>query len=179
MNKVTGGWKVLELGARNGIMFGALFEVTYRTIYQWNNSQPERLIPGEPRLIIDLAPYPFRWWYLPLLSTVSVPLASLLVHRLLSRRTKSTILLWQLIGLVALLGVAIYGCSNIVYGLYMHSHLEMDYFFWEAGLGLRLLLFPVLPLVMAYNLIFAVALDRGGALPGAARANKSINRTRH
>lgn len=165
---MTNKSRALELGALNGIIFGSLFEVTYRSLFLWETYRLKQT-PAPEGLSIDLSPYPFRWWYLPVLSLVLVSLASLLVHRLLSRSIESTIWRWQIIGVVAVLGCFVYVCGMDGLRWYAEfTYLGAGYLLDVVAGELRWLSF-VLPLVLGYNLIFgAVLRSRNRALYGGA-----------
>ena len=151
-------WRIIKLGAINGILFGTLLELTLRARYSYGMYVFNQT-PLPPDMHIQIAPYPFKWWYLPLLSLVLVTLASFLVNRYLAKYLKSSIWLWQVIGFVAVLEACVYSAITIWYQWYYSrfDFLGMDYLLHaiksEQSICLR-----VLPVVLAFNLIFALML---------------------
>ena len=149
---------LVELGAINGILLGSLFELALRSIYLLERYSQERT-PLPPDVHIQMASYPFAWWYLPLLSLVLVTLASFLVRRYLARRVTSAFLLWQVIGVMAVLGLCAYVIIVVWYRWYSSETIlpAAEYLAHvlttELGIVLR-----VTPFVLGFNLLFALAL---------------------
>lgn len=147
----------VELGAISGMLFGILLESVLRSIYLYETHvQEQTLLPLDVH--IQMMPYPSSWWYLPLFSLVLITLASFLVHRYFARHIKSSVWLWQVIGLVAVLEACLYSVIVIWYQWY-HSQFDflgIDYLVLIKG-DLRIIL-RVLPVVLGFNLLFALAL---------------------
>ncbi|MCA1592530.1 MAG: hypothetical protein LC754_07750 [Acidobacteria bacterium] len=145
------------LGAINGILFGMLLELIFRSIFLYEK-YVQRQSPISPGLHIDMAPYPFSWWYLPVLFLVLVTLASLLVHRYLSSHIKSRIWLWQVIGFAAVLECCLYAAILSWYHWYRgFAFLGVADLVQAMESGLKTCLL-FLPVALVFNLLFAVGL---------------------
>lgn len=147
----------IKLGAINGILFGTLLELICRSIFFYERYVQERT-PLSPGLNIDMAPYPFSWWYLPILFLVLVTMASFIVHRYLSARIKSHIWLWQVIGVVAVLECFLFAAILNWYHWYRgFAFLGTEDLAQAVGSELKLCLL-FLPVAILFNLLFAIGL---------------------
>jgi hypothetical protein len=149
---------LVELGAINGLLLGSLFELVLRSIYLLEEYSQE-WAPLPPDVHIQMASYPFAWWYLPFLSLVLVTLASFCVRRYWTRRVISSVFLWQVIGALAVLGLFAYVVTVVWYKWYFSQPdlLATEY----LAHVLRSELIPIvcaIPFVLGFNLFFALAL---------------------
>ena len=162
MNLKSHNWNALELGAVCGLLFGILSEIIFRSIFLYEGYVHPPIKSAE--FSIDMAPYPFSWWYLPLLWLILVALASYFVHRYLARHIKSSIWLWQVVGIVAVLEGCSFSFILVVYGWYSQfGHWEARVL-WEGIIDstlreLKIGLF-FLPFLLVFNLIFVMVLRR-------------------
>jgi hypothetical protein len=147
----------IKLGAINGILFGTLLELTFRSIFFYERHVQERM-PISPGLNIDMAPYPFNWWYLPILFLILVTLASFLMHWYLSERIKSHLWLWQIIGFVAVLECCLYAAIlNWYHWFRGFDFLGTEDLAQAMGSDLKICLL-FLPVAILFNLLFAIGL---------------------
>ncbi len=155
-------WKAIELGSLCGLLFGLLSEAILHSLFFYDSyAHP---ITSPDNLNIDLTPYPFNWWYLPLLWLVLVALASYFAHWCFAGYIKSSIWLWQIIGLTAVF----VGClASFIIGSYSWYLRYPD---WETRILLegiinstwgevQIFLF-FLPFLLAFNLMFVTVLRR-------------------
>ena len=157
---------LVELGAINGLLLGSLFELALRSIYLLERHSQERT-PLPPDVHIQTSPYPFAWWYPPLLSLVLVTLSSFLASRYLARRVTSPVLLWQVIGVLTMLGLCAYVIIGVGYKWYSIEAVlpATEYLAHVLRTEMGIIL-CVSPFVLGFNLLFAFALrSRGGQLP--------------
>ena len=150
--------KVIALGAINGILFGILMETVLRSLFLYEKYLRDKK-PPLSNLNISYLPYPFNWWFLPLLSVVFVTLATFIVHRYFAQYIKSSIWFWQVVGIVAVLGLVVY---SIPYSLYNWCFSKFSfpesYYSIEAmqqDLPIFLVAFPS---IAVFNLLFALVL---------------------
>lgn len=150
--------KVIALGAINGILFGVSMETVLRSLFLY-----EKYLRGKeplsPNLHISYLPYPFNWWFLPLLSFVFVTLATFIVHRYFAQYIKSSIWFWQVVGVVAVLGLVVYSIPHSLYTwCFSIFDFSESYYSMEAiqqDLPILLIAFPSIAL---FNLLFALVL---------------------
>ena len=155
MNK---SWEAIRFGAINGVLFGTSLELTLRLIFLYER-HVQNQTPISPDPHIQMAPYPFNWWYLPALFLALVTLASFIVHRYLAQHIKSAMWLWQIIGIVAVVGCGLYAVIMISWYQWRS---EFDFLGLgslapaiKSDLGLCLLF---LPIAVAFNLLFSKVL---------------------
>lgn len=151
---------VIALGAINGILFGVLSDITWRLgffVETYLRSRP----PPPVGITICYSGYPFRWWYLPLLSFIAVTSATFIVHHCAAKYIKSSIWFWQIVGVVIVFAFATF---SIIYVLYygeftefgltelysVMSDVKRDFF----------VLFIAYPIIVIFNLLFALILKR-------------------
>jgi hypothetical protein len=146
------------LGAVNGILFGASLELISRSIFLYEG-YVQAQTPTPPDLHIQMAPYPFNWWYLPTLFLALVALASFIAHRYLAGRVKSALWLWQAIGIMAVAECGLYAVIMIVWYQWRggFGFLGMGYLAQAIKSDLKLCL-VLLPLAVVFNLLFSKAL---------------------
>jgi len=102
--------------------------------------------------IIDRAPYPFSWWYLPLLSALLVTVASVIVHRYLVPRLNLQISRWPAIGALAVFELYLITLA-IDWWNASHSISREDY--WQLAYSTKLFPWVLLfPSVIIFNLLF-------------------------
>jgi hypothetical protein len=158
MNLRDKTWEAVKLGAINGLLFGTLSELIFRSMFLYER-YVQHQTPISPGLHIQEAPYPFNWWYLPALFLVLVTLASLVVHRYLTQFIKSAVWLWLIIGIVAVFGCGIY--AVIMASWYQwrseFDFLGMDYLAQAIKSDLKICLL-FLPIALAFNLLFSKVL---------------------
>ena len=151
--------KVIALGAINGILFGTMLETVLRSLFLYEKYLRDKRPSGG--FSISYSPYPFSWWYLPLLSFVFVTLATFIVHRYFSQYIKFSIWFWQTVGVVALLECAVYLILRSLYYHYLYFS-EYDFLPIESLItGIESDLFMLLiasPIIAAFNLLFALVL---------------------
>jgi len=141
------GW---QLGAINGLALGVVAELLMRTIYAYERSRGGPAAGSE--IIIDRMPYPFSWWYLPLLSLVLVTVASVIVHRYLLPHLRSQISRWPAIGALAIFELYLITLALDWWNA-SHSISREDY--WQFAYSTKL--FPwvlLIPGVIIFNLLF-------------------------
>jgi len=158
MNLRDKTWEAVKLGAINGILFGTLSELIFRSMFLYEG-HVQNQTPISPDLHILMAPYPFNWWYLPALFLALVTLSSFIVHQYLAQHIKSVIWLWQIVGIVAVAGFGLY--ALIMIGWYQWRS-ELDFLGIDSlapaiksDLGLCLLF---LPIAVAFNILFSKVL---------------------
>lgn len=151
---------VVTLGAINGILLGILSEIVLRSAFLLEVFLRSRE-PLSPEISIDFLPYPFSWWYLPLLSLTSVTLATFIVHRFLIVYIKSSVWFWQMVGIVTIFICAIYSTIFFFYNWSISNFefVELDSVV-SALRGDLFILFVMFLIGAAYNLLFAFVLKR-------------------
>jgi hypothetical protein len=119
---------VVELGAINGFVFGSLLELSLRAIYVYEAYMFAQT-PLPTGLHICPTSYPFSWWFLPVFSFVLATLASYLTNRCFGQLIKSSFVLWQIVGFVAILGACLYSVVAVLYHWYFgeFNFLGIDY----------------------------------------------------
>ncbi len=147
----------LELGALNGVIFGVLLEIAWHSLYLYEIYRTAQT-PLPPDVHIQMAPYPFNWWTLPTLFLVTVSIASFLVHRYLSRHIKSSILLWQITGFVAIIACCLSSFVNIWYLWRTHPDLAGISFPMESFQSDIKMFLVLLPLLLVFNIVFVAVL---------------------
>ncbi len=149
--------KVIALGAINGLVFGTLLETILRSLFLYEKFLRNKKPSGN--FSISYLPYPFNWWFLPLMFFVAATFATFIVHRYFARFTKSNIWFWQIVGVGAVFGCAVYLTLSIFRFWYFS---EYDFPIVESlKEDLKSDLFSllvVLPFVAAFNLLFALVL---------------------
>lgn len=148
----------IKYGAINGFLFGALAEMTLRSVSIYESYMQT---PLPPDVFIETVTYRFSWWYLPLLSTAFLTTASFLVHRYLSRYAKSIIWRWQVIAFVAALANCLYSVMIILYHWQSSEQsglLGTEVLVHVISMDIRVLI-NTLPVLLAFNLIFALILQ--------------------
>ena len=139
------------MGAFNGLALGVTAELVMRALYQYELSDAERT-PADSQIVIDTIPYPFSWWYLPVLSFALVTIASVIAHRFLRPHVKSQIFLWPAIGALAVLELYLITAA-IDWWNATNSPLQADY--WQFAHSNKL--FPwllLVPGILVFNLLF-------------------------
>lgn len=147
-------WRISKLGIVFGAIFGALTELSLRLAYVYERRIQEE-VPLPVGMYIEMAGYPFHWWYLPLLSCALVIPASLLVHCYLLAYTKSPIWFWQTTGLTVTFALYLLNLSNDMWNARL-SDMGSDYwqFAWSFRPGLWLCLLLTMSL---FSLVYALA----------------------
>lgn len=145
------GW---QIGALNGLVLGVLAEILLRAIYYYEGVRagPVRT----PEIIVDRIPYPFNWWYLPVLSLILVTVASVIGHRYLFPRLKPRVLRWPVIGLVAVAELYLF---TLALDWWNAAHSAVPY--WDYASSTNL--FPwvlLIPAVILFNLLFGWLMTR-------------------
>jgi len=147
----------LELGAINGLIFGALLEIAWHSLYIYETYRDTQT-PLPSDLHIQMAPYPFNWWTLLALFLITVSVASFLMHRYLSRFIKSSTLLWQIIGFVSILGCCVFSFIAIWKQWRTREELSGLSFPMESFQSELRAFLTLLPLILVCNLIFVAVL---------------------
>lgn len=149
-------WNAIRLGAINGITFGVFFEITLRSIFLYESYiQKQTSISSD--MHIHTTSYPFSWWFLPILSLVFITLASFLANQYLAHRIKSIFWLWQIIGFIAVLECYLYGAIMSCWEWYRFDFVYVEDVM-RAMYGNLITCLRVLPIVLVFNLLFAIAL---------------------
>ncbi len=108
---------VIALGAINGILFGVLLEIVLRSAFLVETYLRTRK-PAPVGVTICYFGY---WWYLPLLSFVTVTSATFIVHHFAAKYIKSTIWFWQILSVVIVLVFATFTIIYAFYNWYLES----------------------------------------------------------
>jgi len=142
--------RTVGLGVINGLSFGILAEVVMSLLYEYEIGLGGRT---DPATTIDMAPYPWAWWYLPLISTLLVTTATFVVHCFLGRRIKSPFWFWEAVGLFSVAGLYLLTLS-VDWWNARSSSLKADY--WQFAPSLKLAPWILLvPALLVFNLLFA------------------------
>lgn len=151
---------VITLGAIDGILFGASLEILCRSIFLFEMY----LRSGKPLpsgINISNTGYPFSWWYLPLLSTLTVTLAAFIVHRYVASIVKYSIWFCQIVGIVAVLESAL---LSIIFAVYNWYSIGIELIDLDSVIavvkGDLFILFIEFPIIAVFNLLFALILKR-------------------
>jgi hypothetical protein len=146
-------WHACKLGALNAILFGIITDLVLRMVYNYERTSLISL-RTEVNLNIDLSPYPFQWWYLPLMSVALIIPATILVYRYLLSHLNSYLWLWQAVGIAA-----VFECYLLTLTMdWWNAHFsEMGADYWAVAYSIK----PVpwifiLPAVSVFNLLFAL-----------------------
>ncbi len=100
VSRTQSWWRVCLLGAINGVLFGAIIEL----LREWYFAYEWRLMVKEFEQFGDDPPLtgdPLHWWAIPVLSTVAFAISSFLIHKFGANYLKFPLLLWQVIGVMA------------------------------------------------------------------------------
>lgn len=148
--------KIVALGAINGIIFGTSLEIVLRSLFLYEKYLRDK--KPSTGFQINYSPYPFSWWFLPFSPFVFVTLATFIVRRYFAQYIKSTIWFWQIVGVIAVFGFAVYSTLFNFYYCYFNEELDVmliDSFMQtlQADLFMLLIAFPI---VAAFNLLFAL-----------------------
>lgn len=149
-------WSAVKSGTINGLVAGAVIELSLRFVHVYQNWLYERT-PLPDEMQIQMSPYPFRWWYLPLLSFVLVVPMSLLVQHFMSHHIKSPILLWQIIGLGSVLTLYLSILISDVWNAHF-SIMGADYWLFAWSLNLMGWLSLVIS-VAVFNLLYSLVIQ--------------------
>ena len=149
------------LGSINGLLVGIFSEIVFRSVFllEKNYLRPQAPSGG---FQIQYSPYPFNWWFLPIVLFVTVTLATIIVHYSLSRFTKSPIWFWQIVSIVTVpIVLAIY---LAIYVFYLWEFIisgisELDSLITAIKGELPILLVIFL-IIVVFNLLFALVLKR-------------------
>ncbi len=150
--------KVVALGAINGILFGTLVETVLRSLFLYEKYLRDKR-PVSSNIHFSYLPYPFSWWYLPLLSFVFVTFATFVVHRYFAQHIKSSIWFWQVVGFVAVSGLVVYSIPHSLYNwCFSQFDFTKAYYSMEALQKDLLILLIAFPSIAIFNLLFALVL---------------------
>jgi hypothetical protein len=148
---------IIALGAINGILFGVVLEVVLRSMFLVATYLRSSQSPSVGITICHLG-YPFRWWYFPLLSFITVTSATFIVHHFAAKYIKSTIWFWQIVSVVT---IFVFATFEIIYAFY-NWYLESFEFeeLYSLMFGLKSKLIIAYPIIAIFNLLFALLLKR-------------------
>lgn len=142
---------VIKSGAIYGLTFGTLIEISLRLIYALERRMQEGVpLPSDTH--IQIASYPFHWWYLPLISFTLLLPASILVHRYLGHYPTSPVWLWQATGFV---GVFAFYLSTLINDSLNAQFSTMGEDYWQFAWSMKPELWLVLILsTSVYSLVY-------------------------
>lgn len=156
LNKIP----IITLGAINGILLGVFLEILFRSLFLLE----VYLRPSDPSprtITIPDPHYPFNWWYLPLLFFIAVTLATFVVDRFASGYLKSLIWFWQAVGVATSPVLALFSIIIAFYYWYLQSFDFTKLYSVKIAIKQDFLLsFLALPIIAAFNLLFALILKR-------------------
>jgi hypothetical protein len=148
---------VATIGVINGIIFGVILEVFLRLAFIFETYAREPLSAG---INISYLPYPFSWWFLPLLSLATVSVSTAAVYTFLDKGIKSVVWFWQTVGIATVI-------FNVAFSIiFIFSHWWFESRFDGATIETTIravkedlsILILAFPLLQSYNLIFALVL---------------------
>jgi hypothetical protein len=151
---------IKALGAINGILFGILSEVIWRIGFHIETYLRSREPLSSDFSICHLG-YPFSWWYLPLLSFITVTSATFLVHHFAAIYVKSIIWFWQTVGIMTVLIFVLFSAMYAFYNWYLEGF-EFNQLY-SLILGVKsdfFFVFAAFPIIAIFNLLFALILKR-------------------
>jgi hypothetical protein len=144
-------FRELRLGAINGLGFGVLAELSARGIFTFQRNLVEQQHPLGPDWHILRNPYPWEWWYLPLLFLALTSIATVLIYA--RSKIKSVTWRWQLIGFLALIELYV---GTLAWDLWNASRVKYNY--WEFAYSTTLLPWiTLIPALIVYNFLFGWA----------------------
>lgn len=143
--------RVSKLGAIYGLIFGILTEILLRLVYIYQNQMLERVsLPSDTH--IQMASYPFHWWYFPLLSFILLLPVSILVHNYLGLYTKSPVWFWPMTGLI---GALVFYLSTLIYDSLNARFSVMGSDYWQFAWSMKLEIWLCLLLsISIYSLFY-------------------------
>jgi hypothetical protein len=145
-------FREIALGALNGLGFGVLAELSVRGLYTYEKALAAQH-PLGPDWDILMSPYPWAWWYPPLLSVVFTSIATLFVCWFWRSRIKSLTLRWPLVGFLA---VFEFYLMTLAWDFWNASSVKYNY--WEFAYSTKLFPWIILvPALLAYNFLFGWA----------------------
>lgn len=100
VNELFPRWRIVALGALNGLIFSFIVKVAMRIDYEYTQRELAE-IASRDGVYICITENPFKWWVIPSACIILFSLASYAVHRIYAKRIKSPILLWGIVGLIA------------------------------------------------------------------------------
>lgn len=93
-------WRVVALGAINGLIFSLIVKVAMRIDYEYSQRELA-VLASRTGTYIDITENPFKWWVIPSACIILFSLSSYVVHLIYARRIKSPIVLWGIVGLAS------------------------------------------------------------------------------
>jgi hypothetical protein len=152
-------FREVALGALNGLGFGLLAELSMRGIYTY-----EKALAGPSGFHQDMeilmSPYPWAWWYFPLLSVVFTSIATLFVCWFWRSRIKSVTWRWQLVGFLAVVEFYLMMLAWDLWNAHSSGFKSID---WQFAYSIKP--FPwiiLIPALFAYDFLFGWAAKRFG-----------------
>jgi hypothetical protein len=151
-------FRELWLGWINGLGFGVLAELAMRLLFAYDEVVAQRTLDPNTRIL--MSPYPWAWWYLPLLSLVLTSIATLLVYAFWRSHIKSVTWRWQLVGFLAVLELYV---LTLARDLWNANFSELKSYYWQFAYSIKLLPWIILiPTLLAYNFLFGWATKQLG-----------------
>lgn len=152
------------IGAVNGLILGTLVEIALRLLYSLDGYLQDQT-PLPYGMSISYAPYPFRWWWFPLIGVIMFAPAA-------------TVTQWLFFGhTTRYQGAVIAGCIvigefylfNLVWDLWLVMTSDMGTDYWRYALSNKPRLWVVLiPFVLMFSLLsetVKVRLGDAGSTP--------------